>query len=78
MFKLLLKELNHKKTNIQKLLKEDRFLRHKLFGNLGYLTTYYVKKFLDRAKSRDDRRALRSESHKLKSLGIDVGLAMDN
>ena len=59
-------------------MKEDRFLRLKLFGNLGYLTTYYVKKLLDRAKSRDERRALKSVSHKLKSLGIDVGLAMDN
>ena len=49
-----------------------------LFGNLGYLTTYYVKKFLDGAKSRDERRALQSVSHKLKSLGIDVDLAMDN
>ena len=26
--------------------------------------TYYVKKFLDRAKSRDERRALKSVSHK--------------
>ena len=36
------------------------------------------KKFFDRAKSHDERRALKSVSHQLKSLGIDVGLAMDN
>ena len=29
--KLLLKELNHKRTNLQKLFKTDRFLRLKLF-----------------------------------------------
>ena len=49
---------------------EDRFLRLKLSGNLDYLTTYYVKKFLNGAKSRDERTAL-------KSLRVDVGLAMD-
>ena len=49
-----------------------------MFGNLGYLTAYYVKKFLSGAKSRGERRALKSVSLKLTSLGVDVRRAMNN
>ena len=37
-----------------------------------------LKSFLTKLNQRDERRALKLVSHKLKLLKVDVGLAMDN